>query len=317
MKKILLSISVIAFLDTTMNAQVGTAPDMGFETWHVIAPPFANGEDPNGWASLNALNGLTATPTSVTKETATPAVGTTTAKVTTVRIQGATIPSPYGGTLDTAGILAIGSVAIASPPKINYGFTYSTRSAMLTFKSKSAPMPGDSCFVLAYLTKWNSTLGKRDTIASGKYATGAITTSYATNTITMAYKPAFATVLPDTQQVFVSSSIYSHNGAKEGSIFWIDDLAWSGWVSTNDIDGIVSNVSVYPNPSSNFVSIDCSVNAGAVEVMDISGRKIGTYTMLSNKASIQTSGFANGMYIYQVLDKDNKVLNRGKFEVSH
>jgi hypothetical protein len=51
--------------------------------------------------------------------------------------------------------------------------------------------------------------------------------------------------------------------------------------------------------------------------MDISGRKIGSYNMLSNKASIQTSGFSNGMYIYQVLDKDNKVLNRGKFEVAH
>jgi hypothetical protein len=315
MKKSLLLLGAIS-LFSIAQAQVGTAPVMGFEAWHAIAPPTISSEDPNGWASLNALT-ITGTALSVSKETSAPAAGSITAKVTTVKIQGATIPSPYGGNLDTAGILAIGSVVVGFPPTINYGFSYTSRSAMLSFKSKSAPMPGDSCFVLAYLTKWNTALSHRDTIATGKYATGATTTSYATNSLNMVYKPGFANVFPDTQQVFISSSVYSHDGAKIGSSFWIDELAWSGWVSTNDIDGIVNNVSLYPNPADNYVALECTVDSKFVEVTDITGRQVGTYEMNSNKTRINTAEFSKGLYIYQVVDKNNKVLNRGKFEVAH
>lgn len=299
------------------TAQVGTAPVLGFEAWHAIAPPLVNAEDPNGWASLNALNGFTATPLSVTKETASPAGGTITAKITTVQVQGATIPSPYGGNLDTAGILAIGSVALASPPSIKYGFTYSAKPSVLSFKSKYSPMPGDSAFVLAYLTRWNTASSTRDTIASGRYATGAATSTYSINSLTMNYDAAFAGVSPDTQQVFVSSSVYSHDGAKVGSTFWIDDLMWSAFVGVDEADAVNNTVTVYPNPAASYITVKSTVNAASVQVIDVTGRIIGSHVMSSNMAEIGTGNYASGIYTYIVLDENNLVINRGKFEVAH
>jgi hypothetical protein len=309
MKKLLLSLSIISLFVSQAKSQ-----DMGFETWADAAPPLVTLDDPQGWASLNALT-FVGTAQSVFKETTAPAAGTASAKIVTVKVNGATIPNPYGGTLDTAGILIIGKINF-SPPGLIYGAPYANRPAMLTFQSKYTPMPGDSAFVLAYMTRWNNSTMTRDTLGRGKFATGASSTAYSSNSLMMTYNPAFMGVMADSQQIFISSSVYSHDGAKIGSEFFIDALQWSGYVSTNDIDGKISNVSVYPNPANNQISIECSVDAKTVEIMDVAGRKTGSYTMLSNKASINTSEYAKGLYIYQVLDENNKVLNRGKFEVA-
>ncbi|MES2397588.1 MAG: T9SS type A sorting domain-containing protein, partial [Bacteroidota bacterium] len=152
--------------------------------------------------------------------------------------------------------------------------------------------------------------------ASGKYATGVSTTSYSLNSITLTYDPAFATVVPDSEQIFISSSIYSHDGAKVGSTFYIDDIAWSGYNSTDEINGTVNKVFVYPNPATNNISITSTVDAAIIRITDITGRLIGNYSMAGNKANIQTSTFASGIYIYSVLDQKKNVMNRGRFEVT-
>ncbi|MES2284771.1 MAG: T9SS type A sorting domain-containing protein [Bacteroidota bacterium] len=311
MKKILLTISVVA---SSVIGAMAQSPDFTFETWHDVQ--FSTTiQDPQGWASLNTLNVFTATPKSVFKETTSPFGGTASAKITTVKITGAAIPNPYqSGDIDTAGLLTIGQI-VASPPSIKYGYNYTWRSQVLSFQCKYTPMAGDSAFVLATLTKWNGT--SRDTIASGKYATGATTTAYELKSINLTYDPAFATVLPDSEQIFISSSIYSHNGAKVGSTFYIDDIAWSGYNSTNETNGTVNNVIVYPNPSTNNINIVASsVDAAIIKITDITGRLIGTYSMTDNEANIQTTTFASGIYIYSILDQKKNVMNRGRFEIT-
>lgn len=309
MKKILLTISAVASSVIGAMAQ----PDFSFENWADAAPPFATVDDPNGWASLNALTAV-GTDTSVFKITVGPAAGAASVKIKTVKVVGAAIPNPYApGDLDTAGLLVIGKINI-SPPGIKYGYNYTWRSATLTFQSKYTPMAGDSAFVLATLTKWNGT--SRDTIASGKYATGATTTSYSLRTINLNFDPAFASIVPDSQQIFISSSIYNHDGAKIGSTFYVDDFAWSGYNSTDEINGTDNKVFVYPNPATNNISITSSVDAAIIRITDITGRLIGNYSMTNNKANIQTSTFANGIYIYNVLDQKKNVVNRGRFEIT-
>lgn len=310
MKKILLTISAVASSVIGVMAQ---SPDFSFETWNNVQ--FSTTiQDPQGWASLNTLNVFTATPKSVFKETTSPFGGTASAKITTVKVTGALIPNPYqSGDIDTAGLLTIGQI-VASPPSIKYGYNYTWRSQVLSFQSMYTPMAGDSAFVLATLTKWNGT--SRDTIASGKYATGAATTSYSLNSITLTYDPAFAAVVPDSEQIFISSSIYNHDGAKIGSTFYIDDIAWSGYNSTDDINGSVNKVFVYPNPATNNISITSSIDAATIRITDITGRLLGNYSMTDNKTNIQTSTFAAGIYIYSVLDQKKNVVNRGRFEIT-
>ena len=53
-----------------------------------------------------------------------------------------------------------------------------------------------------------------------------------------------------------------------------------------------------------------------MEVLDITGRRVGLYSMIGNALTIETSSFSSGMYIYNVLNDKQEVINRGKFEVT-
>lgn len=308
MKKILLSAFAIIAFAFNGTAQ---APDLMFENWANV-PLSSTNQDPVGWASLNALN-IVGTAVSVYKETIAPNQGLISAEIRTVDVNGASIPNPYTtGNIDTAGILVMGTINI-SPPGLTYGKPMSGRPATLAFTCKYSPMPGDSAFVLAYLTRYFA--GSRDTIAWGKYETGATTTTFAANSLTMNYDPAFSTVWADTMLVFASSSVYSHPGAKIGSTFYIDAMSWSGYNSINEA-AQPSSISIFPNPATNNISFTSKVNADAVEVLDIIGRRVGVYTMIGNALTIETSSFSSGMYIYNVLNEKKEVVNRGKFEVT-
>jgi hypothetical protein len=307
MKKIVLSLSALIAFVFTGSAQ---APDLHFETWANV--PFGTVQDPQGWASLNTMVSLGSVQ-SVFKETVSPGGGLAAAKIQTVKVVGAAIPNPYTtGNIDTAGILVMGAVSIA-PPGIFYGKPLAGRPSTLSFLSKYSPMAGDSAFVLAYLTKWNGS--SRDTIAVGKYATGATTASYAVNSLSMVYDPAFSSVWADTMLVFASSSVYSHPGAKIGSTFYLDEMSWSGYTGINSVS-VPSDISFFPNPASNSISFTSAVNAEAVEIIDITGRKVGIFMMTGNAVTIETSSYPVGMYIFNVLNDKQNVINRGKFEVT-
>jgi hypothetical protein len=314
MKKLLLLISIII---SVIDSDAQTSPDFGFETWATTACPTI--QDPTGWASFNLLNCFPfSMPQTVFKDAAAglPTEGSFATKIVTDVIPSSVppVPNPFGGgNMDTVGLLTVGTVQ-ASSPYIYYGSAYTGRPASLTFACKYSPQAGDSAFVVAYLTKWNGV--SKDTIARGKFATGTTTATYTLNTLMMNYNSAFNASRPDTMIVFASSSIYDHNGAKKGSTFYVDAFKWNGWVNTNDIDGIKNNVSIYPNPASNKISIKCSIAAKSVDVMDITGRKIGNYLMTNNEVSFETQTFSPGLYIYNVIDENAKVINKGKFEVA-
>lgn len=309
MKKILLTIATIASLYVGLMAQ--TSPDFGFENWNTLTGGVA--EDPQGFASLNTLM-LVGGSQSVFKETTNPFAGTASAKITTIKVQGAQIPNPYapGTNLDTAGLLTIGTIDFISQSLV-YGYQFVDRPTTLSFQSMYTPMAGDSAFVLAYLTRWNGT--SRDTIAEGKYSTGTATTSYVANSITMTYNPSFATVVPDTQQVFISSSVYSHNGAKIGSAFYIDALEWSGWNSINEIEKNQVFVNAYPNPAFGTINFTSDKSISTINVMDITGRLIDSYPVQNNKLSVETNAFNAGVYFFNALE-NNKIVSRGKFQVA-
>ncbi len=306
MKKIIFTFSLALASITGALAQ---APDFNFETWANVQ--FGSIQDPTGWASLNTLN-LVGTAQSLFKETVAPFAGTASAKITTVKVVGASIPNPYTNcNIDTAGILAIGKVSI-TPPGLTYGYTYAWRPALLSFESKYSPVGNDSAFVLINLTKWNTITLTRDTIATGKYATGASTSTYSLNNVTLNYT---ANVMPDSEQIFISSSIYSHGGAKIGSAFWVDAFALSGYNSVSEINGVENNVSYFPNPATSSISFKSSVDANSVEVFDIAGRKLGLFLMKNYTVKIETGNYTPGFYMFHVLNDKKEIINRGKFEV--
>jgi len=317
MKKQLLSLAVIFSAIVGAKAQ---APDMGFETWANV-PLSLTIQDPIGWASFNALS-AGGMPQTVFKETTAPHVysGSASAKIVTDVIPSTiSIPNPLvpGQNMDTAGVLGVGKTQFVAP-YVFYGYPYVNRPATLQFACKYTPNTSiagvpDTAYVIAKLTKLIS--GSVVIVAQGTFKTYFATTSYAVQSLTMVYDPLYSSVVPDSQQIFISSSILASTGAKKGSTFYVDDFQWLGYVSVNDIAGENVQVSVYPNPASNNINFKSNVDAEKIEIVDITGRTIGTYDVIDNKVSISTENYSSGIYFYNLINSKKEIISRDKFEV--
>lgn len=299
MKKILLSITAAVLTTMSVNAQV----DFGFETWVTSG----TAQDPTGWASFNVLTSYGMSQT-VFKETTAPYAGTAAAKIVTQPIP-SQIPVPG---YDTVGVLIVGSVDILKA-KINYGAPYTNRPEFVKFATKYEPVGGDTASVSVQVTRYNTTTKLSEVIGTGTWSTTANATSWTPQTLTLTYDPNLMNAVPDTIRFMASAS--SLFRPKINSTFYIDDISFSGYVSTNDINGVKNNVSVYPSPAKENVTISISVKAVAVQISDITGRNLGVFPMTNNKVTIETANYSAGMYMYNVIGEQSNVLGRGKFEV--
>ncbi len=313
MKKLFFTLIVSVLFVITAKAQVS----MDMETW--VQAGTSAYKNPQGWTSFNQnTSGLNVVSQTVYKDTTVGDFyqGLASAKIVTSRLGSpfaTQVPNPFrpGHTYDTMGIMALGTYASGV---FKFGRPIAMRQAALSFASKYTPVSGDSAYVIAYLTKWN--VNHRDTIARGIYRTGATTTSYSVNTITMTYGPAFAGVVPDTQMIYCSSSRYKTVGSKVGSAFYVDEFQWVGFTGIDDFNGETAHISCFPNPATSEINFTSSVNANFVEVADITGRKVGLFVMQNNKVKIQTESFTPGLYLFTVMNDKKVVINRGKFEIS-
>lgn len=76
-------------------------------------------------------------------------------------------------------------------------------------------------------------------------------------------------------------------------------------------------VMVFPNPAQNQINFTVeSSKVTAIQVMDITGRMIDFIVTSEDNVSINTSLYANGVYTYALVGKDNAILNRGKFTIA-
>ena len=88
-------------------------------------------------------------------------------------------------------------------------------------------------------------------------------------------------------------------------------------VGLNEFQKSNIELSVFPNPSTNVVNFSTSsLEADKVSVFDITGKIIATEVMEMGKAKMNTANFANGVYLYQVTDKNNQILTTDKFNVN-
>jgi alpha-tubulin suppressor-like RCC1 family protein len=73
-------------------------------------------------------------------------------------------------------------------------------------------------------------------------------------------------------------------------------------------------ISVYPNPSSGIFNVSSSFKFNEIKCLTILGETILSKVTDSEKATIDLSGYAKGVYFYQILEK-NKVVSTGKLIV--
>lgn len=91
----------------------------------------------------------------------------------------------------------------------------------------------------------------------------------------------------------------------------------------NNIDGILQTriIKCYPNPAISFVNFEVPAkytsNGFSLQVYSFTGKKMFEETINSTKSTLNFNGdFYRGIYIYQMKDKNGKIIETGKFQVN-
>jgi hypothetical protein len=74
----------------------------------------------------------------------------------------------------------------------------------------------------------------------------------------------------------------------------------------------------YPNPATSVINFDISKGSGnsyTLQLFNFMGRKVGETVASSERISFLLDGFYRGVYIYQLRDRQGKIVDSGKFQV--
>lgn len=317
MKKQLLSI----FSILTIGSAFAQIPNNGMELWGSAG--FGEQQGPMSYVSANFFTSPfvnVANPTSVTQGTGVNAfAGTYSAKITTVKL----VTNPATGTIpDTVGVLMLGTVSLAGTPPLKSGTPWTTRLNSIDFYYKYTPVNGDNGGMIAYMTKWNGT--SRDTLATAAYPVVSTVSSFTQASGPFINNPNFAAnVLPDSLHVYFLSSARpwvnsasTPNPAQVGSSLWVDEATVTT-VGLKETYKLGQSISVYPNPATNFINISSGNDeAVSVELFDIAGNKVLSGLFDDKKVRLETASLAEGLYIYSVKNKQEKVISSGKVNIT-
>jgi hypothetical protein len=321
MSKKLLSVIAIASMLFVSNGFAQQVPNSNFDsTWtHTAGPPAY--DDPAGWATPNVLTTL-----AVLFGAQVPAVYKDSLKVYNghkyaMRIVtepytpgGITTLTPYlpNGKLDFA---FTGTINVSSQ-KITRGYPEVNRYAKLDFFAAYTPNGSDSATCGVMLTKWTGT--KKDTIAiGGTYIKS--TPSYTDFTIPLTY--LINNMEPDSATIAFESS--GTKTPKDSSTLWVDSIRFSGIVplGVQDYGSLLNSIRTYPNPASGNITLALAENnnqsLSLIEIYDVTGRKADAIAVMNNRALLNTSSFANGLYMYSAYNEKKELIGVGKFNVLH
>jgi Secretion system C-terminal sorting domain len=79
-------------------------------------------------------------------------------------------------------------------------------------------------------------------------------------------------------------------------------------------------VKMYPNPATSFITFDLQKDADkglSIQVYSLIGKKMFETQNLKGKATVDLKEFNRGLYIYHLVDRSGKIIESGKFQVSH
>ena len=285
MKKII-PIAVCCIFSFSAFAQ--TIPNPSFETWTSMGSYSV----PAQWGTLDN----TTTAVSVyTAEKGTPgSAGSAYLKLTSK-----TTPAGVANGIAVSGKLD----SITRQPKS--GFAYSSQPAKFTgswqyMLGGSGTTPGS---ISATLTRWNSTTKAREVVATASKTMSGMVMSWASFSINFTYVSGN---MPDSCIIFLQAS-----GATpaNGDYLWIDNLAFSGTATfVEDHTNIVSNLSVFPNPSSSTIFVDFNLAKSQnvkIQMIDLNGRLVKEVDLGSvigaTKYSLHTNGISKGTYFINVI----------------
>jgi hypothetical protein len=281
-----------------------------FAAWEDIpsnAPPGVYQEPVgNTWATSNEAS-MTVMTTASVKKTTDSYLGEYAALIQTVLI----------GTIHGSGTLFTGKFKLEGAPSeyCKFGIPFTDRPVYLQGFYKYYPVSRDSCRIASWLTKWNSTTHKRDTIAAASITRGesiALVNTYTEFDIIYNY---YSGNSPDSITViFASSADGANYNAAVGSKLYIDELLFGYYPLPVEKIKSKKDILVYPNPVSEYLIIESSIPANGfqLKIYNSDGSLIRTKKINNSLERVTISGFAVGLYFY-VLNKSDGSTETGKF----
>jgi hypothetical protein len=93
-----------------------------------------------------------------------------------------------------------------------------------------------------------------------------------------------------------------------------------GQAQVDRSEGAVNQIlRVYPNPATSFVNLEFqqSFDKGfSLQVYNFLGKKMYESSNVNQRTSLNLSDYLRGVYIYQLRDRNGKMVESGKFHVS-
>ncbi len=292
MKTILIYPLISLFLIFDLKAQI---PNNGFESWDGTDAIF-------GYVTTNGLTALPPNVQSVFKTTNAHS-GNYACEMVATKVENK--PSGYF-VPDFVGSIFIGKQYFN---KVTPGISFPYKPTKFEFWFKYNPKGFDTANAQIALTRWDSILTKRDTIAIGFFEYNQLDTlSFIKASVTLTYlKPE----TPDTAMVGISAIKITATSA--GSRLIIDDLAFTGGNVGYPLFNKPIDFEVYPNPSGGIVHLKFNKNHPSISLnlYNLQGMEIWrTDIFQSSETTITTSQFETGIYLLKVRNEEGEFLKK-------
>lgn len=284
MKKSILFVAA-TIISVSAFAQI---PNSSFENW-TSAGSYSN---PDGWDNLNGMTSSMSVYNCTQGTGGASGGGSSYLKLTTKNVAGMGI---------MPGVAVSGVMDMMTYKPIS-GFPYTQNPQSLAGSWIYMPTGADVGFVSIYLTKWNSGMMMRDTIAVATQTISTMIMSWTNFSINLTYN---SSVSPDSAIIIFSSSGTS---PVANSYLSVDNLSFTGGTTgIENIENFISNVSVYPNPSTEKISIELNINQASTvkfQLLDLAGvliKEVNVGGIIGKyNTSINTTGIAKGTYFLKV-----------------
>ncbi len=80
------------------------------------------------------------------------------------------------------------------------------------------------------------------------------------------------------------------------------------WGVQSDLTVSQAKISIYPNPATNFISINTDDQVKQINIFNLIGRKLKTISNVVKDQRYDITDLPNGMYLVQVVDNRHKIL---------
>jgi len=90
-------------------------------------------------------------------------------------------------------------------------------------------------------------------------------------------------------------------------LFAFSSFALFGQSSGEALGSAPLKISVYPNPATDYISINKDENVRDIAIFNLVGRKLKTFQDVKKDEHYDVSDLPNGMYLVQVIDTNKKI----------